>query len=150
MHACMHSASEVHLCALGQSHVDKAPATRGWAARRAGGAQPSAEGALAGVSSFAYQGTNSHAVMTGPCAAPARLARPGQLWQRRRYWFQVGALGTALPHEHGAHDLHHLHAQHYRMFACYFSANVPCLLMLTSSRFLRYLTLSSLDNTWDS
>ena len=97
----------------GQGHADKAPATRGWVARRGGGAQPSAEGALAGVSSFAYQGTNSHVVLGGPCAAPARLSRPGHLWQRRRYWFQVRAPGMPLPHGYGARTVT-LACQHVR------------------------------------
>ena len=82
-----------------QGYAEKGE-SRGWLARRSLGMLPvlAPEGAplCAGVSSFAYQGTNSHVVLRGPARCPARLARPGQLWQRRRYWFQASC-SSALP-----------------------------------------------------
>lgn len=47
------------------------------------------EAAKAGVSSFAYQGTNSHVIIGGPCACPARVQQPLRDWRHRRFWFQV-------------------------------------------------------------
>ncbi len=69
--------------------------SRGWQVRRAASAMPSREGARAGVSSFAYQGTNSHVIVGGTCDSPARVDLRQRQWQRRRFWFQVLRLRLA-------------------------------------------------------
>ena len=46
--------------------------------------------AIGAVSSFAYQGTNSHVVLAAGGATPAALPQPW-VWQRSRLWYQVGA-----------------------------------------------------------
>lgn len=71
-----------------QGYASKGTA-RGWQVRRAASAMPTRDGARAGVSSFAYQGTNSHAIVGGACAFPARVDLRQRQWQRRRFWFQV-------------------------------------------------------------
>lgn len=58
----------------------------------------------AGVSSFAYQGTNSHLALSPAAsgAQPTLRSAEDWLWQRSRYWFQVTChpllhSGTASP-----------------------------------------------------
>ncbi len=65
---------------------------RGWLARRAVTAMPSSntsEESVAGVSSFAYQGTNSHVILAGMSRQAARVEQPDRQWQHRRFWFQA-------------------------------------------------------------
>lgn len=40
------------------------------------------------VSSFAYQGTNSHALLASACALPL-VCPPAWIWHRRRLWYQA-------------------------------------------------------------
>lgn len=85
----------LHLRAVNQ-HVNsvfdghaRQPACRGWLARR----QPapmlcSGDQVLGSVSSFAYQGTNSHAVLATTWPVPLAAPKPW-VWQRRRLWYQA-------------------------------------------------------------
>ena len=43
---------------------------------------------LGGVSSFAYQGTNCHAILAGACCVPLASPQPW-VWQRSRLWYQA-------------------------------------------------------------
>lgn len=43
---------------------------------------------LGGVSSFAYQGTNCHAILAGACCVPLASPQLG-VWQRSRLWYQA-------------------------------------------------------------
>lgn len=75
---------------------------RGWLARREATALASpnaSEDAIAGgVSSFAYQGTNSHVVLGGMCRHPARVEQPQRHWQHRKFWFQACTSHSAMRH----------------------------------------------------
>ena len=63
---------------------------RGLLARRGAGAPLQIMRAAAGVSAFAYQGTNAHAVLGGPEPGVRALAASAELpWRRRRFWFQA-------------------------------------------------------------
>ena len=62
----------------------------GWAVSRQPGALPagaaSAEAqAVIGVSAFAFQGTNAHALMAAPPAG-ASIIKPAADWARQRFW----------------------------------------------------------------
>lgn len=50
--------------------------------------------ALVGVSAFAFQGTNAHALLLSPEAAGASLGKPDAHWARQRFW--------VAPHPHAA------------------------------------------------
>ena len=73
---------------------------RGWFVRRQASSLPTSIHPVAGVSSFAYQGTNSHLVAGGICQALATVT-PETIWHRRRFWYQVsthiGAAGPVMP-----------------------------------------------------
>jgi hypothetical protein len=61
-------------------------------ARRQGSASPLAQAAAAavsGVSSFAFQGTNAHAVLEQRGAAALGPGAP-RAWERRRHWCCAG------------------------------------------------------------
>ena len=61
----------------------------GWAVARQPGSLPAASSpaapAVIGISAFAFQGTNAHAVMTA-AAAGATAAKPNANWARQRFW----------------------------------------------------------------
>ena len=80
-----------HVTSVFDSHASKSGGARSWLAHRQDGPPVQAPGQLCGsVSSFAYQGTNSHAVL-GPVAA-VPLAQPqGWQWQRARLWYVATA-----------------------------------------------------------
>lgn len=72
-------------------------------ARRGAGAPLQNMRAAAGVSAFAYQGTNAHAVLGGPEPAARALAVDRELsWQPRRFWFQA----RCMPMDYAAQALH--------------------------------------------
>lgn len=63
----------------------------GWAVARQPGslvaAPASANAAVIGISAFAFQGTNAHAVMTTAAAgAGAPTTKPNADWSRQRFW----------------------------------------------------------------
>jgi len=61
----------------------------GWAVARQPGslaAAAFASAAVIGVSAFAFQGTNAHAVMTAAEAAGATASKPNANWARHRFW----------------------------------------------------------------
>ena len=62
---------------------------RGWLARRTASTLPSDEHCKGGVSSFAYQGTNSHVIVGAPQHCHALVERPQRFYEQRKYWFQV-------------------------------------------------------------
>ena len=71
------------------SYAASSAPVRGWMTRRQDGPPICASAAPqhGSVSSFAYQGTNSHAVVEAPPGG-ASLARPqASLWQRGRLWY---------------------------------------------------------------
>ena len=47
---------------------------------------------VAGVSSFAYQGTNAHVIAAMPGEQPAVFATSSRNWRNQRYWYQVTVL----------------------------------------------------------
>lgn len=65
----------------------------GWAVARQPGslaaASASADAAVIGISAFAFQGTNAHAVMTTVAAAAgASATKPNADWARQRFWVE--------------------------------------------------------------
>lgn len=54
--------------------------------QRGPGVQHGADFAAAGVSAFAFQGTNAHAVLCRTSHLPAASDAQQPLWQRRRLW----------------------------------------------------------------
>ncbi len=50
---------------------------------------PSDDGGKGGVSSFAYQGTNSHVTVGAPQHCHALVVCPQRFWDLRKFWFQV-------------------------------------------------------------
>ena len=72
---------------------------RGWFIRRQTTSLPTSKQPLAGVSSFAYQGTNSHVVAGGLCQAHATI-KSQATWHHRRYWYQVGQKEAMSRSEH--------------------------------------------------
>ena len=71
-----------------QSYAAKNDA-RGWLARRTATTLPLSEGGKGAVSSFAYQGTNSHVIVGAPQGYHALVNRPQRFWDHRKFWFQV-------------------------------------------------------------
>ena len=61
---------------------------RGWFIRRQATSLPTSAQAVAGVSSFAYQGTNSHVVAATICQTQATV-QARTIWHHRRFWYQV-------------------------------------------------------------
>ena len=62
----------------------------GWAVPRQAGALPAGTAlpdapAVIGVSAFAFQGTNAHALMAAPPAG-ASIVKPAADWARQRFW----------------------------------------------------------------
>ena len=83
-----HSANAINLS--GKPCQAAAAGGRALLARRGAGAPLQSMRAAAGVSAFAYQGTNAHAVLGGPEAGARALAAGSELpWRRRRFWFQA-------------------------------------------------------------
>ena len=88
------------LCITHQWSADTAGAMEMAAGKQAGWAVPRQPGALptgasptspaaSGVSAFAFQGTNAHAVLTAagtPDEAGASISKPASLWARQRFW----------------------------------------------------------------
>ncbi len=65
---------------------------RQWAAPRQPGllVQPDASNpAVLGVSAFAFQGTNAHAIMQSAGFGGSSMAKPGAHWAKQRYWVAV-------------------------------------------------------------
>lgn len=61
----------------------------GWAVPRQTGALPAAAGAapaVIGVSAFAFQGTNAHALLAAPEQAGSSLQKPAAHWAQQRFW----------------------------------------------------------------
>ena len=62
---------------------------RQWAAPRQLGLLPqpsAAHTAALGVSAFAFQGTNAHAVLQAAGFGGSGMAKPGAAWARQRFW----------------------------------------------------------------
>ena len=49
---------------------------------------------VAGVSSFAYQGTNAHVIAAIPSKQPVIFATSSRNWKNQRYWYQVTVLDS--------------------------------------------------------
>jgi len=62
---------------------------RGWLTRRAASTLPFVDNSKGGVSSFAYQGTNSHVTVGAMQHCHALVERPQRFWDHRKFWFQV-------------------------------------------------------------
>ena len=73
---------------LAQTYSAKGNA-RGWLTRRAASTTTSDDGGKGGVSSFAYQGTNSHVTVGAPQHCHALVVCPQRFWDLRKFWFQV-------------------------------------------------------------
>ena len=71
-----------------QSYAAKNDA-RGWLVRRTATTLPFSKRGKAAVSSFAYQGTNSHVIVGAPQGCHALVNRPQRFWDHRKFWFQV-------------------------------------------------------------
>lgn len=76
-------------CPCTAGAMEMASKQGGWAVARQPGSLPAASApaapAIIGVSAFAFQGTNAHAVMTA-AAAGASTAKPSAHWARQRFW----------------------------------------------------------------
>ena len=57
--------------------------------RRSASTLPSSQQTKGGVSSFAYQGTNSHVTIGALRLIQANLYHSQLMWERQRFWFQV-------------------------------------------------------------
>ena len=62
---------------------------REWLVRRSASTLPSSKQTKGGVSSFAYQGTNSHATIGALKHIQANLYHSQMTWERQKFWFQV-------------------------------------------------------------
>ena len=62
---------------------------REWLVRRSASTLSSSKQTKGGVSSFAYQGTNSHATIGALKLIQASLYHSQLTWERQKFWYQV-------------------------------------------------------------
>lgn len=96
------------LVSIAQTHVGSGWAAP-WAPRQAapgqqtGSSSSAAQQGASGISAFAFQGTNAHAVLVRGSSLPAGQRSISSQWQRRRFWFAapphilVGSMVEATP-----------------------------------------------------